>query len=822
MAESPQRFAELLTRAIRQIKRAENNKPISVIQDELGYALGREGGSAVEHWRKGNLPPGRQDVEMLARHLTRRGQLDQAWLKDFLESGGCGASLPTLMTHLFAASQPSPSPEPLAATATAASSIVPFQAPPRPPHFVGRATALQQIANYLLTENAPRIVALVGMAGAGKTALATQAAHQWRTHWPHGILWGHTTTSAPLDILNSWASAFGYDYRGLHDVESCAAALRSVFRDKALLFILDDVTSVQAVRPLLIGGEHSAVLHTTRSMDVAMALGSTPISLAELAPSEGVELLTKLLGVQRVNAAAEAAAAICQAVHQLPLAVEIVGQLLAARPRRALAQMAQRLQDLHYRLDLQISDRDVRTSFLVSWEALNKQQQRIFAHLALFQGRAFTLAALAAVLDEEAEAVLEDLDLLVARSLVKASEGERYQQHLLLADFAREQLGNAPVAWQRFAESQFAFAKAHSTRPAALEPEWENLMAGMAAAAEQQAWAMVLAYADTLAEPWLAQARYRDACQGYTLAVTGATQRQNQAALARYLIQLGFIWCELSDFAKATPCLEQAQAVAAAAQLPQLQADAHYHRARIALEQGAYEACDAHLRQCETRQNAAEDRIGTAKALHLRGILAQRVGDHTKAQQLGEQALRLQEAAHDIPGLLGTHYLLADCALKAGHYALSEMYGKRSLQILATHPRKAELAETYFSLAMTYRYQEKPQQAWSALEQSRALAEHMGSRAFLSYILYEQSRIQFQFGEIEQALHSGLTSLAVMQELADKFNQVICLRYLGDLYHHQGNAAQARQRWQEGEAIALDLQHPEIHLIRQRLGKAAP
>ncbi len=695
----------------------------------------------------------------------------------------------------------------------------PFQAPAMPPHFVERAATMAQIAELLSAPDRQPMVALVGMGGVGKTTLATQAAHQLREQFADGVLWAHTAVSTPLDILNSWARAFGYDYSGLRDVESCAAALRSTLAEKQLLLILDNVDSAQAVRPLFLGGKHGAVLLTTRSEDVAVAVGSQVLPLTELAPGEGVQLLTNLLGKARVDREPADAATICQLVHHLPLAVEIIGQLLAARSRRPLSHMAQRLQDVQYRLDLQISDREVRTSFLVSWEALDAAHRRVFTQLALFAGRSFTAAALAAVLGDEVDEVTEQLDTLVARSLVSAVAGDRYRQHPLLADFAREQLGDAPPTWQRFAASQLDFARQHQQDFAALEPEWDNLMAGMETAHRLQQWQLVIDYADTLTEPWLARARYILARQGYAWAVEAAEMLQNRAAFAHYQIQLGFIWCELSDFAKAVPKLQSALATAIQAQLAQLQADAQYHLARIALEQGAYEECDTLLSNCEAIREAHQDTGGIAKAIHLRGILALRAGKYVLAQQLGKQALLLQEAEKDIPGVLGTYYLLTDCALAAKDYNLSEQYGKHALAILAKHPRKAELAETYFSLAMTYRYTEASQHAWFYIERSRELAEHIGSRAFLAYIFYEQSRIKFQMGEVDQALQLCLVSLARISELNDEFNLVICLRFLGDLHQHRGETDKAVELWQKSERLAIELRHPEIHVIRARLGK---
>lgn len=87
MTQSAEKFAQMLTAAIHRICQNEN-KSVRIVQDELGYALGRQGGSAVERWRKGHLPPKAVDVETLARIFAQRGGYDQGWIDAFLESTG--------------------------------------------------------------------------------------------------------------------------------------------------------------------------------------------------------------------------------------------------------------------------------------------------------------------------------------------------------------------------------------------------------------------------------------------------------------------------------------------------------------------------------------------------------------------------------------------------------------------------------------------------------------------------------------------------------------------------------------------------------------
>ncbi len=88
MAKIKLKFAELLTTAVRTIA-AQENKAVANVQDELGYALGREtGGSCIEYWRKGHIPADHYELEELARELVKRNGLDQTQCKQFLQRAG--------------------------------------------------------------------------------------------------------------------------------------------------------------------------------------------------------------------------------------------------------------------------------------------------------------------------------------------------------------------------------------------------------------------------------------------------------------------------------------------------------------------------------------------------------------------------------------------------------------------------------------------------------------------------------------------------------------------------------------------------------------
>src|SRR5947207_12562365 len=82
---SEQRFARLLTEGVHLI-RLRTFKTTQIVQEELGRALGRNGGSVIEYWRKGHRPPKLSDIETLAKEFVGQARVEREWLEQFLRS----------------------------------------------------------------------------------------------------------------------------------------------------------------------------------------------------------------------------------------------------------------------------------------------------------------------------------------------------------------------------------------------------------------------------------------------------------------------------------------------------------------------------------------------------------------------------------------------------------------------------------------------------------------------------------------------------------------------------------------------------------------
>jgi hypothetical protein len=241
---------------------------------------------------------------------------------------------------------------------------VPRQLPGAVRHFVHRAVeqdALTTLLNGAKTEGVVPLAAIDGIAGVGKSTLAVYWAHQMRDRFPDGELYvnlrGFDPTAEPMtpsDALAEFLAALDIPIKRLPEsLDARAALFRSSVHGRRMLVLLDNARSADQVRPLLPGSTTCLVLVTSRNRldDLVIREGASRVALDVLAHSEALDLLSRHVGPDRMDAEAGATNALIEHCTGLPLALGIVAVRAADTADFLLDDLATELQNEKERLD---------------------------------------------------------------------------------------------------------------------------------------------------------------------------------------------------------------------------------------------------------------------------------------------------------------------------------------------------------------------------------------------------------------------------------------------------------------------------------------
>ncbi|WP_328552733.1 MULTISPECIES: AfsR/SARP family transcriptional regulator [unclassified Streptomyces] len=352
------------------------------------------------------------------------------------------------------------SPE-LAGPEPAALAPAPVPLPAEPPRtlphdladFTGREAELAELLRCATQkgEQGPRLVALDGMGGSGKTSLAVRAAYLLAPEYPDGQLHidlrGYTPGDRPVPAgtaLDSLLRALGIPGDRIpDDVLGRTALWRATLVGKRLLILLDNAADAAGIGPLLPASSGCVVLVTSRARLVDLD-GAEWISVGTMSAEESTTLMAETLGAERVAAEPEAAAELAQLCGHLPLALRIATARLRNRPRWTLQYLAERLRDETRRLDeLSAGARSVSATLRLSYQALDDKCRTAFRILALHPGGDINVHAAGALLGTDIWDSEDLLETLLDVHLVQQPDMGLYAFHDLVRSFAQSLLGES-------------------------------------------------------------------------------------------------------------------------------------------------------------------------------------------------------------------------------------------------------------------------------------------------------------------------------------------------------------------------------------------
>ncbi|SCL66570.1 AfsR/SARP family transcriptional regulator [Micromonospora eburnea] len=343
--------------------------------------------------------------------------------------------------------------------------VLPRQLPASITDFVGREPQLDQIRRLLAREpdgdqtlQGMPIVVISGMGGVGKSSLAIRTAHELSDHYSDGQLYADLRSwdrqDHTAELLARFLRALGLTGSAIPDgIEERSKLYRSMLSGKRLLLVLDDVPPDLQVLPLLPGSSSCAVVITSRLRLTGLP-GARQVALDVFDLAQSLEMLTTLVGPDRVAASQQDASELAKLCGGLPLALRIAGARLVSRPHWRLGGLVHRLRDEAKRLDeFTHHGLELRSNIELAYRALDGVGQRLLRLCSLLRAPDFPSWTAAALLDSsviEAEDILESLvDAQLVDIVQYPDASPRYRLHDLIRVYAAEKLGEVETERER-------------------------------------------------------------------------------------------------------------------------------------------------------------------------------------------------------------------------------------------------------------------------------------------------------------------------------------------------------------------------------------
>lgn len=744
----------------------------------------------------------------------------------------------------------------------------PAQLPPAVPDFTGRTAELAEIGRAL---RGPAPVVLHGAAGAGKSALAVQAAWRARRRFPDGQLTASLGASAdPATALTGFLRLLGATPAELADRAGLPALWQSYTADRRLLVLLEDAGSEAQVRALLPSGPGCATLVTTRR-ELPGLCGARPVPVPSLSTEDSWALLAAIVGESRLRAEPAAVQRVLEYCAGLALAVRIAGAKLAARPNQRVADLVARLADTRRRLDeFTAGDLSVRAAVTSALRERPAHDRYLLRLLAAFDGPVPDWCA-AALLDRPVSEARDRLDALVAGHVLDPA-GARWtvppfvrlvmgesappetdavalrracEVTLVLAEHARDRTvgsatagglvevrasggrGRSDPAGSRSAtiaspaqqaQPDPATLRRVNADPAAWAAEETACIAAAVRLAGARGWHRLTeqladACTDLAGTPWLGHA----ARAVSVLGLVAARRRQDPHAEAAKLYRLGSVHWQHGRARQARAYFTMAETRFRQLGDPQGTGAVLAALADVHLDGGDPGAADAELTEALDLLRDCGDRRGQAAAAAQLGSLAEDVGDVRRAVQSFEVSMLLARECDD--GRWHDHAAkrYADVLRRHGgcDQAADLLTGALGGAV-RTRERHWE-AHVLRSLGDLHTEAGEIDDGERCLTRSLALFEQIGHRHAAAYTHRSLAEARRRAGDPAGARRHLLAAMGVFRELRDRRGAGYALLSLGRTQAGEGGGAEAARLLRTSAELFRELGFPlwELRALRE-------
>ena len=682
---------------------------------------------------------------------------------------------------------------------------------------VGREELLQQMKLHLQTEGRPGPIALNGLPGVGKTALAAALVTdpQVQASFHDGILWASVGPHPdPLSLLVRWASLLGAmppTGKQASQVEEWSQILRTTIGQRRLLLVLDDVWSAETAMQLQVGGPNCSYVLTTRLPQVAFAFAEQgAIPIPELTNEQGIALLEQALPELVAEEPAQIHTLV-RAVGGLPLALKLLAHVLAAQvftgqPRRIQTTL-RRLQEAEQRLRLHLpttpeehplslnrqTPLSLQATIAISEQHLSDPARVALHALAVFPAKPNSFSEEAAL--AVGQMPPEILDELWDAGLLESSGPERYQLHQTIVDHAHMQ-GQPREAQERLVRFTLQYLQEHAQDHKALERDLNNIQAALDIAGEVSMQRDLIEVMDLLVPFLRIRGQYRLALHYLLQAYEAAMTLSNAQSQMRMLRHLVFFVARLGENQQAERFGRLGLALARQLDQPEAQCDLLTNLGKVAYRQGNYSQAITYYEQGLelARQIGASEHICTLLG-RLVPIFFQQ-GHHVQAQQMAQEGLELAHQLGDDEIIIDMLDSMAQAAYVRGDAAQAEAFMREALERADQLGNREEQMRFRNNLATILLDRGDYKQATVSLLKAMELTRQLGHRILLCVSLVglgEAMLIAGQYAEAEEHLLEGLELARQM----DYRGLPVALTNLGETVGYQGDYKRANAYFEE-------------------------
>ncbi|MGB0385932.1 MAG: AfsR/SARP family transcriptional regulator [Ardenticatenaceae bacterium] len=694
--------------------------------------------------------------------------------------------------------------------------------------FVGRQTELTQCMTYL-TDPACRLLTLCGPGGMGKTRLSIQVGTQVASKLPtyDGIYFIGMAEISSLDFfIPTLANSLGVPLKG---AISAQVQLIRYLQSKKILLVIDNFEQlsdaanllmeilsaapgvkmlVTSREPLNLRAEWRLILPGLAYPQGSTPKGETPAEAdgetkqsgesGESGESEvegigsGDDLISSYSAVQLFVQTAThvqpgysptsdeqaVIVRICQLVGGMPLAIEIAAAWVRMYDCETIAQEIARNLDFMVSplRDMPLRHRSMRAVYQHSWDLLSAAEQTALLEISVFRG-GFNMKAASSV---TSATVLELMGLL-DKSLLRRTEGGRYEIHELLRKFAAEQLG----------EESAKVRDRHATYYTSfLEARTPDLKGGN----QQKALREI-----------------DQELQNCNTAWEWAISQAHVAAIGTGLEGLFHFYDIRSRFEEGQFMFREAATKLAI--LPGNKIHAIV-KAKLQARLGWFAF---HLGQTEQSWSLLEKSLNSLRALHAErdmvfnlnylGAVARHLGQYENTQRYLAEAWRIAGAVGDQLGASVALNILGQVASLQGKYEAARRLCRQSLQIKRTLGERWGMTFSLTYLGRVELMLGEYQEAKELFHESMTISEAFGDRRGMAFSLQNLGNVAYAQGDSQllEAQRLYQESLHLYNEIGNRQDASLTLTKLANVACDLEESESAKSHFKEALSIALEI-----------------